>query len=252
MNSKGINGTVLKIIAAVSMIIDHYAASGLLKQFSPGGLFGMNCKSTYILFRGIGRLAFPIFCFLIIEGVRYTKNWKLYALRLLIFAALTEVPFDRLFSVDGSFFDWTYQNVLFTLLLGMLCAAFLRFYDGPSRYMIYATLVITAAMTAETFLLSDYGASGVAMIGVMGYLLDDKPEWAKIPDRAWTVFVCAAAIGTCCLVQMNVLELPALFALIPISLYNGERGLGGRAAKYIFYSVYPLHLLIFCFLLNRG
>ena len=249
MENKGINALVLKIIAAVTMILDHFAASGLLREYFPEGLFGMSYRNAYFLARGIGRLAFPIFCFLIVEGVKHTKNWKIYVLRVAVFAVLTEVPFDM--ALNGTLFDWTYQNVLFTLLLGMLPVCYLKYYNGPNRYMIYTTLVIAMAMTAETLILSDYGASGVAQIGLMGYLLDGKPERLNISDRLWRTFMCAAAIGTCCLIQMNKYELPAFVALIPIFLYSGRKGPGGKVLQYAFYAVYPVHLLIFGLLLNK-
>ena len=171
------------------------------------------------------------------------------SLRLLIFALITEIPFDA--AMEGKLVEWTYQNVLFTLLLGMLPVCYLKYFSGPNRYMIYTTLIIVAAMTAETFLLSDYGASGVAQIGVMGYLIEGKPERVKLPDRVYTTLICAAAIGACCLIQVNKYELPAFFALIPIFLYSGKKGPGGKVLQYALYLVYPVHLLIFGLLLHR-
>lgn len=131
---KGITGSTLKLIAIIIMLIDHTAATILdrtLLARGLGELDGSNAQaamdfmweniglySLNIVMRLIGRIAFPIFCFLLVEGFRYTHNkWK-YALRLAIFALVSEIPFNLAFK--GDFFDLSYQNVFFTLLIGLL------------------------------------------------------------------------------------------------------------------------------------
>ena len=115
-NRKGISGSTLKFIAVFSMLIDHIAASVLLNPL-------VNANSAFMIslahvMRMFGRLAFSIFCFLLIEGFLHTKNRKKYALRLALFALISEIPFDLAFSYKS--FDFSYQNVFFTLLIGLL------------------------------------------------------------------------------------------------------------------------------------
>lgn len=128
-NSKrGINATVIKLVAIVCMLIDHVAA-GLLYRMIDVGMLSISSITIlgeevrleiiiYQLMRGIGRISFPIFCFFIVQGFLLTrKRWK-YAARLLLFALISEIPFD--FMLYGRFFYWGYQNVYFTLLIGLL------------------------------------------------------------------------------------------------------------------------------------
>ena len=103
------SGTQLKIIALLSMLVDH---------------IGCVLFPKVTAFRIIGRLAFPIFAFLIAEGMVHTSNWKKYFLRLFIFAIISEIPFD--FITSGKMIDWSHQNVLFTLLLGAMSIASFR------------------------------------------------------------------------------------------------------------------------------
>ena len=95
-----LSGSSLKIIAILSMVIDHFAASilynGILLPAAPisQGSPYWNLYLVYRAMRTIGRIAFPIFCFLLVEGFFYTSNRKKYALRMLVFALLSEFPFD--------------------------------------------------------------------------------------------------------------------------------------------------------------
>lgn len=132
---KGISGSTIKIIAVAAMLIDHIAAAVLMRQIVANGFMEVaeSGKVTdimnwlmengvlyygYTAMRMIGRLGFPIFCFLLVEGFQRTRNVKKYALRLAAFALISEIPFDLAFK--GEFFFIGYQNVYFTLLLGLL------------------------------------------------------------------------------------------------------------------------------------
>lgn len=132
---KGIPGSTIKMIAVVAMLIDHIAAAILTRMLLTGDYYevmtsGSMARVTewlsenWLLYYGtqflrlVGRLGFPIFCFLLVEGFQRTRNVKKYALRLALFALLSEVPFDLAFS--GTFFNAAYQNVYFTLFIGLL------------------------------------------------------------------------------------------------------------------------------------
>lgn len=126
---RGLNGCVLKWIAIILMAIDHFGAS-ILENFllnvwdvSPLGDLLRDYPDYWDLvlmadrvIRKIGRPAFPVFCFFIVEGFCHTRNVKNYAVRLGIFALISEVPFDL--AIFGTPFHWGHQNVFFTLFLG--------------------------------------------------------------------------------------------------------------------------------------
>lgn len=133
--NKGITGSTLKIIAIVAMFIDHFAAILVLGYLNANGpkyltsyeeyslwlkehQFYQLMARTYEIMRGIGRFGFPIFCFLLVEGFIYTGNKMKYAINLLVFAFISEIPFDLGF--EGHLFYPEYQNVFFTLFLGLL------------------------------------------------------------------------------------------------------------------------------------
>lgn len=113
----GLSGSSLKLIAIISMIIDHIGVA--IVSYLPGidDKNGLVYASYWIL-RLIGRIAFPIYLFLIVEGFQYTRNKLLYSIRLFIFAFISEIPFDL--ALKNTLFDWKHQNVFFTLFIGLL------------------------------------------------------------------------------------------------------------------------------------
>jgi hypothetical protein len=265
MNDKGrgISGFTLKMVAVVSMLIDHVAATVLERILILAGnnvqsypLVSDHWQGFYILYnvmRGVGRLAFPIYCFLIVEGFLHTRSVAKYAARLFVFALLSEVPFDLAF--QKSIWDMSYNNVFFTLFLGLLVLWGYDFIDkkiGVSREdgnvsvgklllrsILDLILLLAGAFVAEYVLKCDYGAAGIFVIVAL-YLLRNHPK---------TAFVVAVAVLT---VLSSELELVAVLDVLLIAFYSGERG---RQAKYFFYAFYPVHLLILsgiCMLLGLG
>lgn len=117
MPQKGLSGSTLKLIAIITMLIDHIGAAVIARLLIAGQGSEMLYKIYYAM-RAVGRVAFPIFCFLLVEGFFYTGSRKKYALRLFGFALLSEIPFDLAFS--GKILEFGYQNVFFTLLIGLL------------------------------------------------------------------------------------------------------------------------------------
>jgi len=143
---RGVSGSTVKLIAVAAMLIDHIAAVIVARQLMAEGLGEiMETGETfavmdwmaehmvifmlYMAMRMIGRLGFPIFSFLLVEGYQKTRNVKKYIFRMGIFALVSEVPFDLAF--NGKILEFGYQNVYFTLFLGLftLCA-----YDFFARY----------------------------------------------------------------------------------------------------------------------
>ena len=212
MRGQCLSGSSLKAIAMVTMVIDHTAC-----YFISGGW-------KYECMRGIGRIAFPIFAFLIAEGYRHTrKKWD-YGRNLLIFAFISEIPW-MLLHTDGS------HNVLFTLLAGLCCIAIL---DKLENHKILPLLFVLVIALATSTLNTDYGIQGVALV-LMFYLFKDKPLLQLL--FALPLFYDFHPFGF--LVSLGI-----------ISLYNGGRGfIKGSYSKFLFYTFYPCHLMVIWVLL---
>lgn len=227
----GITGSTFKIIAIISMFIDHIGAvivERYLRMNLSGSDFDMVYEFDRVL-RYIGRLGFPMFCFLLVEGFLYTKNRMKYALRLLAFCMISEIPFNL--AVTGQLFNSLYQNVFFTLFIGfcvMLAIQELEKKALGTWWFLPGEIVIAVigVLTAE-YLRTDYGAIGVMTIFAMYILRQNKMQ--------------RMGMGCFILLTDNWMEITAFLALIPVKLYNGERGL---PLKYVFYWFYPVHLCV--------
>lgn len=208
-----LDGGTLKIIAIITMLADHIGAL-LFPQI--------------ILFRIIGRIAFPIFCFLLVEGFMHTRDVKKYALRLLLFAFISEIPFDLAFG-GGSTIGFIpvnlyQQNVFFTLFLGLLALILITKY-GYQRINIF--FIILSCMLVASFLKTDYGEAGVLLIVLFYY------SYGNILKVIGSVILF-------CLIFTGI-QIYGILSLIPLVLYNGKKGI---TFKYVFYVFYPAHLLI--------
>lgn len=227
------SGSTLKILAIVAMFIDHVGA-GLVGRLIQSRLSEATLESIsalnllYTIMRNIGRIAFPIFIFLMIEGMKKTRNvWK-YALRMGGFAILSEIPFDLTF--NGKILESSYQNIFFTLLIGMLTIITINRIGGILetygnvliRIAVAIPVTYVGAWVAET-MRTDYGAIGVVCIVVMYIFSDNR----------------VMQIMSGCIVFLW--EVTAPLAFVPIGFYNGKRGV---SLKYVFYAFYPLHLLL--------
>ena len=208
----------LKTIAIICMFIDHAACIMLERGVGLSGNFYMIDR----VMRGIGRLAFPIFCFGIVEGFCHTRNSREYLKRLILFALISEIPFDLAFR--GSFFNMSYQNVFWTLAFGLSA---LMVYTDPLMDGWKKTLGLLACFFVPYIFHTDYSIYGVLTIFVMFY-------FRKEPLK-----MCMA--GLIVLLLQSRLEVWAVFGFLLILLYNGERG---RGMKQLFYLFYPLHLLL--------
>ncbi len=198
-------GFQLKLLAMLAMTADHIGA-----VFFP----------EIPLLRWIGRLAMPVLCFFIGEGLRHTRSPRRYLLRLTGFALLSELPFDLAF-YGG--IEWGHQNVYFALALGLLALWAIQ-----SRGMEGWLLALTAALAAE-LLGCDYGMYGVLLI-----LLLDRFHSARSEQLAGAALLNLAFFG----LQTQTLS---LIALPLLWLYSGKRG---RDDRRLFYLYYPAHLCV--------
>lgn len=215
----GISSNGLKILALIFMILDHVGAV-LLPQ--------------YRILRYIGRLSFPLYCFLIVEGFSYTKNVYKYGLRLLIFAFISEIPFDL--AIHKEMLEFEGQNVFFTLFIGLVVIYLAQRFYNMSIGFIACLLGMGAALILKT----DYSIYGVLTIYCF-YLFRSQPV-----SMIFSIVFINLVMG----VGGTGSQKYAALAMIPILLYSGKKRRGSiekkesMLIKYLFYIAYPLHLLI--------
>lgn len=245
---------VLKLIAIITMLIDHTGAVLLRSN-----------TDLYWPARTIGRIAFPIFVFMLVEGFHHTSNIRKYLTRLGIFALISEIPFDMAFyngfyhrdflsDFKASFTDTatlnlflknvlSYQNVFFTLFLGLFAIYCMSMIENRFKKEVILSNVFDALITigfcaAAVLLRTDYDMKGILLI-VAFYLF----RGSKIITTVCFLII----IGTffpSTNGNLNI-ETFALLGMIPIAFYKGKKG---KNIKYFFYIFYPAHLLILWFI----
>lgn len=214
------NVFLLKLIAIITMLIDHY-----------GAIF----KSNEMIYRIIGRLAFPIYAFLIVEGFIHTRDVKKYGIRLLIFAIVSEIPFDYAF-FGG--INWTHQNIFFTLFVGIIVLYFLEKQKEKSYSDKY--LIVIGLGLVSSLLMFDYGVIGIIYISAF-YLTREF-------DRNKRFAIIAAVMFGTNLLMSNFLQQFSILSLAMLYFYNGKLGPKNSLVQTLFYLSYPLHLIIFAIL----
>lgn len=209
--TKYISGSWLKVIAMLSMLIDHIAY-----------YYGCDNPYLYELMRTVGRIAFPTFAFLLAEGFVHTRNRQQYLISLFAFALLSEIPW-MLLNHDGS------HNVIFTLLAGILG---LHVIENSKSHWITA-ICVTLIGLATIFSDTDYSWRGFGLVLIF-YMFRGRPELQTL-------------FGIPLMYEYGITGVLVAFSVI--WLYNGERGfIQGKAWKYAFYAFYPVHLMIIYFL----
>lgn len=245
---KGITGSMLKWIALFSMLVDHSAYVFITPILVNNGIYSVADFSVayitelmekgsigwyylaYQIMRGvIGRLAFPIYCYCLVEGFFRTGSRVKYAGRLALLSVISEVPFDLAFF--HTVFMTEYQNVFLTLLLGFLMMWGMEklnewisnvWLNGFCRILLF----LAVALAAE-WISCDYGWKGILALMLL---------YQFRYQRGMQILAgCIAFIW----------EPTALLAFIPIALYNGQKG---KQKKLLFYGFYPVHLLVLYFL----
>lgn len=212
-----LSGSALKIIAVLSMVTDH-CAYYLLDEGSV----------AYEVMRCFGRIAFPVFAFLVAEGFAHTRNRMRYFLSLLLFAVISEVPWYLLNGADGT------HNVMFTLALGVLALAA---FEGLREHRVLCCCSILMTAWLAAWLGTDYEWRGVLMI-VVFYLLGMVKNMPVTLRRMLQLLFAFP-------LMMHYGIIGALFACVVIFLYDGTRGfIHGNVAKYGFYTFYPAHLFL--------
>lgn len=214
-----LNNNALKLIAVLSMTIDHV---GFI--LFPGAMW----------LRCIGRLAFPIYAFLITEGYVHTHNVRRYMLRLGLLALVSEIPFNL--AVSNTITNPGSQNIFWTLLLGLLAiwAMDLCRQRLPVHLWSLSLLPVPVACVAAVVLNTDYNCYGVLIICLF-YVARQQPLMQFV------------SIGVLQYL-MGYIQLWGQLAFVPIFLYNGKKGRSGKLLQWLFYFYYPVHLLILAIL----
>lgn len=219
MERRGLSQEGLKLIACATMLLDHIGAT----LYPSVGL------------RIIGRLALPIFCFLLAEGIHYTKNPRKYAMRLLVGIWLAEIPFDLCF-FHG--LTWRHQSVMVTLFLGYLYGMLQKRTENPG---LKIPLILPFFILAEWFR-TDYGGWGIAMVAM--FVLTREMPGRNIIQAIVLAMICYMIGGM--QVSLGPLRMYAqmfgLLALIPIWCYHGKKATDARWVQITFYLFYPVHI----------
>ena len=229
------SGTSLKTIACITMLVDHIGAScieaGILTPGLDVGALSQDTLFAYPLYRldmvlrFTGRLAFPLFCFLLVEGFLHTHDVKRYVQRLLLFGLVSEVPFDLAFFRTP--FAPQHQNVYWTLALGVLTMAGLRHFEKENglpgwQGLVWAGGCAALALAANT----DYHAIGVLIICTLYLTRTDRKRQCL-----------AGAV-------LFLFEFTAPLAFVLVWFYNGQRGACSPLLKKAFYWFYPVHIAL--------
>lgn len=256
---KKINGNTLKVIACISMLIDHITA-GIIYFVLTQGLCPDNTsfdqlKTVYYVLRKVGRTAFPIFCYLLVEGYVHSKNRLRYSLSLFFGGLISEIPFDITFYAREDVFNINipqilkankdllagHCNVYFTLLIGLLVIAGMDKIYSKLKYTkvpIYITYILSAiplglGVLLANKLVTDYRGYGVTLIAIFYVFRHFEP----INLLAGYIFI--ATYST------EAFSLPGFILLY---FYSKKRGRNLGNMKYVFYAFYPVHILTIYFI----
>ncbi|HEY8500423.1 MAG TPA: TraX family protein [Clostridia bacterium] len=236
---KVLNGFQIKLIAVITMVIDHT---------------GMILFPGIIMFRIIGRLAFPLFAFFIAEGFRHTRSVNKYLFRLFLCAVLFQIP-DWVFGSEAIrriFISWGWEsvpsinyelNIFATLFLGL--AAISLYKKLKERHIAYSWIAVTVIAAAAQIIGADYGAYGVFYIVVFYIAERDIRKMligGIILHGLYAVYEVAFSYASSGIFAFtHSIQLWSLLSIGIIALYNGEQG---RKMKYFFYLFYPLHMIV--------
>ena len=227
-----LSGTALKRLALCSMLLDHLGASCLeAGVFSRPGPISEPLLTLDLCLRWAGRLAFPLYCFLLVEGFLHTHSLRQYAGRMLAFALVSELPFDLAFF--HTLIYRGHQNVYWTLALGVLAMAGLKRFEKENglpgwQGLVWAGGCAALALAANT----DYHATGVLIICTLYLTRADRKRQCL-----------AGAV-------LFLFELTAPLAFVLVWFYNGQRGACSPLLKKAFYWFYPVHLLVLAMITN--
>jgi len=259
----GFPANFLKIFAALTMLIDHaavtlvyaklakfpaylsliFSTEATVEQLQTIPADYMSLYSTYTVMRLVGRIAFPIFAFLLFEGFLHTSDYKRYLLRVGICALVAEIPFNLMITNAAPVYGWKdvsvsvfypqYQNTVFTLFLGLLMLYGMKRLEATDinpkaafKQWVGQLLCVIAACVIAVLARLDYSYIGILFIAMLYFFRTNK--------KMQILFGCIVFLST---------NIAALLAFVPIGMYNGHN-IRNKKFQYFFYIFYPVHLLV--------
>lgn len=237
-----LSAAALHILAMAFMLMDHLWATLLPAQE------WLTC---------VGRIAFPIFAFMAVEGYFHTHNLKKYLLRMLIFAVISEVPFDLMYG--GTWFYPVHQNVIWTLMMGLVGIHLMenvRKKKSTFVYILVSTIVVILGGLLGTLSMVDYYGIGVLTVFIF-YFFRGRKWWCLLGQMLALYWVNVELLGGLMYpIRLFGMEFElcqqglALLALLPIWLYRGRQGYHSKPFQYFCYAFYPIHMLVIVLVLN--
>lgn len=215
-SKKELDGIELKLVALLSMTLDHIGA--VLIEPTWLGLSEIG-QMVDICLRLAGRLAFPIYAFLLVEGFLHTRSWSKYMGRMALFAVISEIPFDM--AAYGEL-TCVHQNVFFTLLIGLFVMRGMEKYS-ENKYAVVGIVSVGCCIAAV--LHTDYSYMGILLIAVLYYLREEHFKRCVVSGVLFSY------------------EITSVFAFMMIYRYTGKKG-DIHLPKVVFYGFYPVHLLV--------
>lgn len=237
-----LSAAALHILAMTFMLMDHLWATLLPAQE------WLTC---------VGRIAFPIFAFMAVEGYFHTHNLKKYLLRMLIFAVISEVPFDLMYG--GTWFYPVHQNVIWTLMMGLAGIHLMetvRKKKSTFVYILVSAIVVILGGLLGTLSMVDYYGIGVLTVFIF-YFFRGRKWWCLLGQMLALYWVNVELLGGLMYpIRLFGMEFElcqqglALLALLPIWLYRGRQGYHSKPFQYFCYAFYPMHMLVIVLVLN--
>ncbi len=231
------NNFKLKIIAIVTMLIDHFGYIFLYND--------LKYRDLYTLCRAIGRISFPIFAFIIIQGFIHTKSYKKYLTRLLLFAIITEPFYDISFS--GAYINFKYQNVLFLFVISLIMLYF------TNKFIIISPIFLVVACYISSIIKADYYIIGPILIYAMYIFI----RMYKGDDKLFKIAVFTGLILISLYIIPILISYKKVYLQIPFYILSGiiigtyNEKIGMYKLKYFFYIFYPLHAYLL-YLINKS
>ncbi len=259
---KCLSASLLKVIAVITVLVDHVGAGIILLMIKEGiypfGLDFEASKQLYYILRHIGRQAFPIYCFLLVEGLLHTGNIKRYMLGLGLFGIVSELPFDLAVraEIEASTLNVPHVlsvnaarvlgacNVYFTLLIGLIVIYLMKMVE--EKLFVEDDLALLGHTVSNPLCVLPYFAPAAIGASLAFFIHSDYKAWGICLITIFFVFRKRPALASFAgyIMFMNMYaEVWSLPAFILILMYNGERGYLSGRFKYAFYAFYPLHFL---------
>ena len=226
---------VLHLLAMLFMLCDHLW--GTVVQ----GNDWLTC---------IGRITFPIYAFLLVEGYFHTKNLKKYVMRLLVFALISEIPFNLV--MGSRIFYPIHQNVLWSFLISI---GLIHFNQKVREKKVWKRILVGVSTACIAYIggiitFVDFYNAGILTV-LLFYFFRGKKWWCYLAQFIGLWYINFEMLGGFSyeiefLGQTHFIARQgfALFALLPLWLYRGKQGHHSKAWQYACYLFYPVHLLI--------